>query len=90
MLAKQDMMKIALNECVAMLGEDLVMKHKDLCCCTCGINSSGLFAYNLGIDTSETPLSVGKETPMEFYAFVTVNPKTGEVKRDYEKSVLPN
>ena len=89
MLTKQNMMEMALKECVAMLGEDVVMSHKDLCCCTCGMDDDGLFVYNLGLDTSETPLSIGKETPMEFYAFVTINPKTGEVKRDYKKSVLP-
>ena len=89
MLDKQQMMKLALNECVQMLGEDLVMKHKDLCCCSCGISSDGMFKYNLGMDTKQCTYKMGDETPMEFYAFVIVNPETGKVTRDYESSILP-
>ena len=89
MLDKQQMMKLALNECIQMLGEDLVMKHKELCCCSCGTSNDGLFAYNLGMDTKRTAYKMGDETPMEFYAFVIVNPKTGEVTRDYKNSILP-
>lgn len=89
MLEKQQMMKLALNECVQMLGEDLVMKHKELCCCSCGISSDGMFRYNLGMDTKKRPYKMGDETPMEFYAFVIVDPKTGEVTRDYNSSTLP-
>ena len=90
MLSKQKLMELALNECIDMLGKDLVMKHKDLCCCTCGMYSDGMFRYNLGMDTKETKAyKMGDETPMQFYAFVIVNPKTGEVIREYDKSVLP-
>lgn len=89
MLNKPQMMKLALNECVQMLGEELVMKHKELCCCSCGISSDGMFRYSLGMDTKQNTYKMGDETPMEFYAFVIVNPKTGTVTRDYEKSILP-
>lgn len=89
MLDKQQMMKIALNECVQMLGENLVMKHKELCCCSCGTSSDGMFKYNLGMDTKQITYKMGNETPMEFYAFVIVDPKTGKVTRDYENSILP-
>lgn len=89
MLDKQQMMKIALNECVQMLGENLVMKHKELCCCSCGTSSDGMFKYNLGMDTKQSTYKMGNETPMEFYAFVIVDPKTGKVTRDYENSILP-
>lgn len=89
MLDKQQMMKLALNECVQMLGEDLVMKHKELCCCSCAISSDGMFKYNLGMDTKQFTYKMGDETPMEFYAFVIVNPETGKVTRDYESSILP-
>lgn len=89
MLDRQQLMRIALNECVEMIGEDLVMKHKDLCCCTCGNNLDGMFTYNLGMDTKRTNVKMGDETPMEFYAFVVINPNTGEVTRDYANSVLP-
>lgn len=89
MLDKQQMMKLALNECVQMLGEDLVMKHKELCCCSCGTSSDGMFRYNLGMDTKQRTYKMGDETPMEFYAFVIVNPETGKVTRDYENSTLP-
>jgi hypothetical protein len=89
MLNKQKLMEIALTECVQMLGEELVMQHKDMCCCSCGNTEDGMFAYNLGMDTRKRPYKMGDETPMEFYAFVIVNPKTGSVARDYNKSVLP-
>ena len=89
MLSEEKMMEIALDECVQMLGRDLVMKHKDLCCCSCGTLSDGMFAYNLGMDTKQRTYKMGDETPMEFYAFVIVNPKTGTVTRNYEKSILP-
>lgn len=89
MLSETKMMEIALNECVQMLGKELVMKHKDLCCCSCGTLSNGMFTYNLGMDTQQKPYNMGDETPMEFYAFVIVNPKTGAVTRDYENSILP-
>lgn len=90
MLSKQQMMKAALNECVSMLGEDLVEKHKDLCCSSCNILDNGSLAYSLGMDTKEKPYQMGKETAMEYYAFVVVNPETGGVMRDYEKSTLPS
>lgn len=90
MLSKEEMMKIALNECVNMLGRDLVMQHKDLCCCACGMSNAGMFEYNLGMDIEEKPYKMGDETPMDFYAFVVVDPKTGKVTRDYKNSILPN
>ena len=90
MLSEKKMMEIALNECVQMLGKELVMQHKDLCCCSCGTSSDGLFRYNLGMDTTERPYKMGDETPMEFYAFVIVDPETGKVTRDYLNSILPN
>lgn len=89
MLSEKQMMQIALNECVQMLGVNLVMKHKDLCCCSCGILSNGMFSYNLGMDTTQRPYVMGDETPMEYYAFVIVDPKSGKVTREYEKSTLP-
>lgn len=89
MLDKSQMMNLALSECVQMLGEELVMKHKNLCCCSYGISSDGMFRYSLGMDTKQYPYKMGNETPMEFYAFVIVNPETGNVTRDYENSILP-
>ena len=89
LLSEDKMIKLALAECVEMLGEKLVVKHKHLCCCTYGMASKELFKYSLGLDTKEKPLSFGGETPMEFHAHVVVNSKTGEVKRDYKNSVLP-
>ena len=89
MLDKSQMMQLALQECMQMLGEELVMKHKELCCCSCGISSDGLFNYNLGMDTKQRAYKMGDETPMEYYAFVTINPKTGEIFRDYKNSILP-
>ena len=93
MLTEQEMRKIARDECVAMLGKELVYAHKDLCCSCYGMTASGMFEYNLGMDTKEyepkAPL-MGEETPMKFYAFVTVNPKTGKVTRDYKNSTLPS
>lgn len=90
MLNKQQMAKIALNDCVAMLGKDLVEKHKDLCCCSYTILEDGTLSYCLGMDTKEQPYKMGDETPMEFNAFVIVDPKSGTVTRDYNKSTLPN
>ena len=90
MLNKEKLMEIALNACVNMLGEDLVNEHKELCCCTCGMKDDGLFHYNLGLDTADRELNIGGETPMEFYAFVVVDPVTGKVTKDYKSSILPN
>ena len=90
MLSERDLMKIALDECVEMIGKELVYKHKDLCCSTYGMSYEGMFEYNLGMDTKETEeFIIGSNTPMEYYAFVVVNPLTGEVTRDYESSILP-
>ena len=89
MLSEKQMMSIALNECIEMIGKDLVEAHKERCCCSCGTKEDGMFYYCLGMDTQETPYVMGKETPMEFYAFAIVNPQTGDVTRDYQNSKLP-
>ena len=89
MLSKEEMMKIALDECIEMIGKELVYAHKDLCCASYGMSHEGMFKYNLGMDTQHRELPMGDETPMEFYAFVVVNPNTGEVIRDYKNSILP-
>lgn len=90
MLTNDKLEKIALDECINMIGENFVMKHKEFCCASYGIMSDGLFHYNLGMDTRQREWQFGGETPMEFYAFVVVNPKTGQVTRDYDNSTLPN
>lgn len=89
MLSKRELMRIAQKECVAMLGEDLVMAHKDLCCCTCGFSENGDFLYTLGMDTQKKEVPMGSEILMEYYAWVIVNPIDGVVKRDYKNSTLP-
>lgn len=90
-LSVKEMRKIARDACIDMLGKDLVYMHKDLCCDfhSVGVADDGLFHYGLGMDTKETPFVFGSEDPMEYYAFVVVNPNTGAVTRDYEKSILP-
>ena len=88
MISNEKLKKIALNECVNMIGENLVMKHKEFCCASYGMFSDGLFHYNLGMDTKEREWVFGGETPMEFYAFVTVNPGTGVVICDYGSCML--
>ena len=90
MLSEKEMKKIALNECVNMLGEDIVFANKELCCATYGLSEDGMFYYNLGIDKEKKPYRMGGETPMDFYAFVVVNPNNGKITRDYENSILPN
>ena len=90
MLSKDKMMKIALDECMNMIGRDLVLANKDLCCCACGTTDTGMFKYNLGMDTQKKNLPMGDETPMQYYAFVVINPETGKVTRDYKSSILPN
>ena len=84
-----EMKKIALSACIEMIGEALVMQHKDLCCCTCGMMSDGLFHYSLGVDIKERAYKMGDEIPFEYVAFVVVNPESGEVTRDYKGSFLP-
>lgn len=83
------MMKIALNECVNMRGRDLVIQRKDSCCCACSISNASMFEYNFGMDIEEKPYKMGDESPMDFYAFVTVDPETGKCRRDYKNSKLP-
>lgn len=90
MISTEKMIKIALPECVAMLGENLVNKHKDLCCGSYRITEEGLFSYILGMDTKKGSFSMGSETPIEFCAAVVVDPKTGNVTRDVKASKLPN
>ena len=51
--------------------------------------SDGLFHYSLGVDIKERAYKMGDETPFEYVAFVVVDPKTGEVTRDYKESFLP-
>ena len=91
MLSIKEMRKIARDACIDMIGEDLVYAHKELCCdfYSTDINFDGLFHYGLGMDTKEVPFVWGDETPMEYYAFVTIDPKTGSITREYEKSTLP-
>ncbi|MCI6018606.1 MAG: hypothetical protein MRZ59_07135 [Clostridiales bacterium] len=84
------MMKIALDECVDMLGKEFVEQHKHLCCCTYGLSHEGKFLYNLGMDTEEIDVPMGDETPMKFYAYVVVDPINGKVTRDYKNSILPS
>lgn len=90
MLSEKELRRIARDECVNMIGKDLVYAHKDLCCDCFGILDDGMFHYNLGIDTKEKPYKFGGESLMDFYAFVIVNPSTETVVRDYENSILPN
>ena len=93
MLSEKELKKIARDACVDMLGKDLVYAHKELCCSCCGMTDSGLFEYNIGLDieASEPEKSLmGAETPMKYYAFVSVDPETGEIKKDYKNSTLPS
>ena len=47
MLTEKKMKKIALPECVEMLGKDFVYQRKNLCCDCWGFNDDGLFEYTL-------------------------------------------
>lgn len=90
MLKENELRRIARDECVAMLGKDLVYAHKDLCCAAYGMMNDGLFHYTLGMDTDEhKDWHIGENTDMKYYAFVIVHPQTGKVTRDYESSTLP-
>lgn len=91
MLTEIELRRIARDECVAMLGKDLVYANKDLCCAAFGTMSDGLFHYTLGLDTEElTDWHIGENTKMRYYAFVVVDPATGKPTRDYKSSTLPN
>lgn len=89
-------MKIALDECIEMMGKDLVKKYKESCCSAYGTKENGMFSYCLGLEMEDTPDTedsfrlMGGETPMDYYAFVIVDPQTGKVTRDYENSTLPD
>ena len=86
---ERELLKRGLDECIEMLGRDLVYSHKELCCDFYGYTPEGMIDYGLGMDTKEVPFVWGDETPMEYYAFVTIDPKTGSITREYEKSTLP-
>ena len=91
MLTEIELRRIARDECVDMLGKELVYANKDLCCAAFGTMSDGLFHYTLGLDTEElTEWHIGENTDMKYYAFVIVDPRTGKVTRDYNSSTLPN
>ena len=100
MLSMKEMRILARDECIQMIGYDLVMEHKDLCCACAGMEDDGLFHYNLGVSLEESETEkmrkrgeikglLIRETPMDYYAFVVVNPETGEVIREYDISTLP-
>lgn len=89
MLSEKELKKIALEECVEMIGKELVDKHKELCCCAYGTTEDGLFDYSLGMDTEEKEYGLGDETPMKYNAYVSVDPSDGKVTRNYKHSILP-
>lgn len=80
MLSVQEMKKRALDECVKMIGKEIVEKHKELCCASYRVLDEGLLYYCLGMDTKEYPYKMGDELPMEFYAVVIVEPEYGIIK----------
>lgn len=94
MLSEKELRRIARDECVEMLGKNLVYSRKELCCASFRMDDDdGLFHYSLGMDLEESEPVVGlmgEETPMDYYAFVTVNPITGEATRQYDISILPS
>lgn len=93
MLTEKELRKIALDACVEMMGADFVEPRKNLSGCCYGFSDDGMFDYSLGMDEKERKSEKGVlvigNTPMDYYAFVKVNPNTGEVTRNYEDSVLP-
>lgn len=90
MLGNKKMIELAQTECIKMLGEEFVKKHKDRCCPCYGINDDKLFRFTLALSVEDKPYKMGDETPMDYYATVTVSPKSGEVTRIYKDSNLPD
>lgn len=91
MLNKQEMKKIALAECIKMVGKDFFELYKENCCAGYGMTDSNLFRYSLCVELEESEeWTIGDNTPFDYYVFVLVNPETGEVIRDYKNSILPN
>lgn len=89
MLTQKEMKKIALDECVQMLGEQLVMNNKNLCCDSFELNDNN-FSYALCLDL--TPVGermLENENPMQYIACVNVDPVKGTVRRNLEQSRLP-
>lgn len=96
MLTEKKMKKIALPECVEMLGKDFVYQRKNLCCDCWGFNDD-LFEYTLLVpkETREKPISpndrkicIDDSHFFDYFAQVIVDPQTGNVERDYERSKL--
>lgn len=91
MLKKNELKKLALNECAKMIGDDFISGHKDKCAEYYGYADDNHFKYALCIDTKDNEnFIIGANVPFNYYARVLVNVKTGEVTRDYENSVLPS
>lgn len=89
MLTQKEMKKIALDECVQMLGEQLVMKNKNLCCDSFELNDNN-FSYALCLDlTAVGGRLLENENPMKYIACVNVDPVKGTVQRDLDQSRLP-
>ena len=88
-MKEQDLIKIALPACVDMIGKELVEEYKDNCGCCYGFGFDGMFKYSLLMQTKPIVYKMGDETPFEYAAHVIVNPETGQVKRDYNNSRLP-
>ena len=97
MLTEKKMKKIAVPECVEMLGKDFVYQRKNLCCDCWGSNDDGLFEYTLLVpkETREKPISpndrkicIDDSHFFDYFAQVIVDPQTGNVERDYERSKL--
>lgn len=89
MLTQKEMKKIALDECVQMLGEQLVMSNKNLCCDSFELNDNN-FSYALCLDlTAVGGRLLENENPMKYIACVNVDPVKGTVQRDLDQSRLP-
>ena len=93
MFTEDEMRKLGLNECVDMIGRDLVMAHKDLCL-DMWTWKNGMFHYGLGMSLEEREYPphaiLMSNTPMDFYAWTIIDPESGRVVRNYEDSTLPN
>ena len=88
-MTEKELMAIGIEEGKKMLGESLVELYKDHCGCTYGFEEDGSYQFILQMDTRELEYKMGNETPYEYAAFVTINPLTKEVFRDYDNSRLP-
>lgn len=91
MLEKPELKEIGKKALAEMFGIEFVKKYgQNICLCMDRVVADEPFSVVATADTNPPKdFRIGDESESEYVAFVTINPKTGEVYKDYFNSRLP-